>query len=242
MADAGRVLSGYVDAIVIRTYDDARVQELARASSVPVINALTDGYHPCQLLADLLTVRQVFGSTHGRTLAYVGDAAFNMANSYALAGAAAGMHVRIGAPVGFQPTQALIARARAIASSTGGWVSVHTDPFEAVDGADVVATDTWTSMGQQATPARLAALTPYQVNDDLLAAASPEAVVLHCLPAHRGEEVTAEVLDGPRSVAFQQAANRLPAQKALLAWLLRQAHAGVSKRPALVPPLVGSPA
>jgi ornithine carbamoyltransferase len=239
--DAGRVLSGYVDAIVIRTYDDARVQELARASSVPVINALTDGYHPCQLLADLLTVRQVFGSTHGRSLAYVGDAAFNMANSYALAGAAAGMHVRIGAPAGFQPTQALIARARAVASSTGGWVSVHTDPYEAVAGADVVATDTWTSMGQQSTPARLAALTPYQLNDDLLAAAAPDAVVLHCLPAHRGEEVTAEVLDGPRSVVFQQAANRLPAQKALLAWLLRQARAGTSRRPAVAPALVGSP-
>ncbi len=250
LADAARVLSGYVDAIVMRTFDDSRINELAKASSVPVVNALTDGYHPCQLLADLLTVRQVFGSTHGRTLAYVGDAAFNMGNSYALAGATAGMNVRIGAPAGFQPTQALIARARAIASATGGWVSVHTDPYEAVDGADVVATDTWTSMGQQTTPARLAALTPYQVNAGLLAAAAPHAVVLHCLPAHRGEEITDEVLDGPQSVAFQEAANRVPAQKALLAWLLRQAHAtgrsgrhGASARPpvpAAVPASIGS--
>lgn len=223
--DAGRVLSGYVDAIVIRTFDDERLAALAHAATVPVINALTDGYHPCQLLADLLTIRQVYGSTAGRTLAYVGDAAFNMANSYALAGAAAGMQVRIGAPAGYQPDPALVARARAIASSTGGWVTVVDDPFEAVSGADVVATDTWTSMGQDEGVERITALTPYQVNATLLAAARPGAVVLHCLPAHRGEEITDEVMDGPRSVVFQQAANRLPAQKAVLAWLLRQAQA-----------------
>ena len=162
--DAGRVLSGYVDAIVIRTFDDQRVAALAHAATVPVINALTDGYHPCQLLADLLTIRQLFGSTQGRTLAYVGDAAFNMANSYALAGAAAGMHVRIGAPAGYQPDPALVARARAIASSTGGWVTVTDDPFDAVAGADVVATDTWTSMGQDESADRVAMLMPYQLN------------------------------------------------------------------------------
>jgi ornithine carbamoyltransferase len=227
IADAGRVLSGYVDAIVIRTFDDARVEELAAAASVPVINALTNGYHPCQLLADLLTVRQHFGGTAGRTLAYIGDAAFNMGNSYALAGAAAGMHVKIAAPDGYQPAPEMVARARAIASSTGGWVSVTADPRDAVAGADVVATDTWVSMGQVDEEARLAALLPYQLNAPLLAEAAPHAIVLHCLPAHRGYEITDEVLDGPQSLVFRQAANRVPAQKALLSWLL--AHAKLSK-------------
>ena len=157
--DTARVLSGYVDMIVIRTFDDARLASMAAASSVPVVNALTDGYHPCQLIADLLTIRQVHGTTAGKTLAYVGDAAFNMANSYALAGCAAGMHVKIGAPKGYQPSPHLIARARAIASSTGGWLTVTDDPYEAVAGADVVATDTWTSMGQETSPERLTDLT-----------------------------------------------------------------------------------
>jgi ornithine carbamoyltransferase len=237
--DAGRVLSGYVDAIVIRTFHDERVAALSHASSVPVINALTDGFHPCQLLADLLTVRQLFGSTQGRTLAYVGDAAFNMANSYALAGAAAGMHVRIGAPAGYQPDPVIMARARAIASSTGGWVTVTDDPFDAVAGADVVATDTWTSMGQEASTERQAALMPYQLNATLLAAANPAAAVMHCLPAHRGEEITDEVMDGPTSVVFQQAANRVPAQKAVLAWLLRQARNAASGHNATASPSTG---
>jgi ornithine carbamoyltransferase len=223
--DVARVLSGYVDMIVIRTFDDARLASLAAAASVPVVNALTDGYHPCQLLADLLTIRQFHGHTTGRTLAYVGDAAFNMANSYALAGAAAGMHVRIGAPVGYQPSPRLVARARAIASSTGGWVTVTEDPYEAVSGADVIATDTWTSMGQEASPDRLEALSPYQINTALVAAAGAEAIVMHCLPAHRNEEITDEVIDGPRSVVFQQASNRNPAQKAVMSFLLRQAAA-----------------
>jgi ornithine carbamoyltransferase len=228
--DAGRVLSGYVDAIVIRTFDDQRLAALAQAATVPVINALTDGYHPCQLLADLLTIRQLYGSTQGRTLAYVGDAAFNMANSYALAGAAAGMHVRIGGPVGYLPDPALVTRARAVASSTGGWVTVTDDPYEAVRDADVVATDTWTSMGQDESAERIATLTPYQLNAALLAAAKPGATVLHCLPAHRGEEITEEVIDGPQSAVFRQAANRLPAQKAVLAWLLRQARSDTRGR------------
>jgi ornithine carbamoyltransferase len=240
--DAARVLSGYVDAIVIRTFDDARLAALAKASSVPVVNALTDGFHPCQLLADLLTIRQVFGSTKDRTLAYVGDAAFNMANSYALAGAAAGMHVKVGAPDGFQPAPDIITRARAIASSTGGWVTVTDDPYEAVHGADVVATDTWTSMGQPSAPQRLVALTPYQVNQKLLTVAAPGAVVLHCLPAHRGEEITAGVLDGPRSVVFAQAANRVPAQKAVLSWLLRHASRNAATPGAMDHSLVGSAA
>jgi ornithine carbamoyltransferase len=166
----------------------------------------------------------------GETLAYVGDAAFNMANSYALAGAAAGMHVRIGGPVGYLPDPALVTRARAVASSTGGWVTVTDDPYEAVRDADVVATDTWTSMGQDESAERIATLTPYQLNAALLAAAKPGATVLHCLPAHRGEEITEEVIDGPQSAVFRQAANRLPAQKAVLAWLLRQARSDTRGR------------
>ena len=237
--DAGRVLSGYVDAIVMRTFADDRLAALAGAATVPVVNALTDGYHPCQLLADLLTVRQHFGTTAGKTLAYVGDAAFNMGNSYALAGAAAGMHVRIGAPKGYQPDPAIVARARAIASSTGGWVEVTDDPRAAVAGADVVATDTWTSMGQDDGPARIAALTPYQLNAGLLSTASPAAIVLHCLPAHRGEEITDEVLDGPQSAVFQQAANRVPAQKAILAWLLAKADGVATRTVAAKANLVG---
>jgi ornithine carbamoyltransferase len=234
--DVARVLSGYVDMIVIRTYDDARLASMAGASSVPVVNALTDGYHPCQLLADLLTIRQHHGSTKGKTLAYVGDAAFNMANSYALAGAAAGIHVKIGAPAGYQPSAHLVARARAIASSTGGWVTVTEDPYEAVAGADVVATDTWNSMGQETSPERITALTPYQVNSALVAAAGPDAIVMHCLPAHRGEEIVDEVIDGPQSVVFQQAANRNPAQKAIMAFLMTEAarHGGA-------PPAMGAP-
>jgi ornithine carbamoyltransferase len=221
--DAARVLSGYVDAIVMRTFDDDRLTAMAGVATVPVINALTDGFHPCQLLADLLTIRQTLGSTQGRTLAYVGDGANNMGNSYALAGAAAGMHVKIGAPAGYQPDAVILTRARAIASSTGGWVTVTDDPAAAVSGADVVATDTWVSMGQDDSAERIAALTPYQVNAALLGLAAADAIVLHCLPAHRGEEITADVLDGPRSVVFHQAANRVPAQKAVLSWLLAQA-------------------
>jgi ornithine carbamoyltransferase len=236
--DVARVLSSYVDMIVIRTFDDARLASLAAASTVPVVNALTDGYHPCQLLADLLTIRQVHGSTHGKTLAYVGDAAFNMANSYALAGAAAGMHVKIGAPAGHQPSPHLVARARAIASSTGGWLTVTDDPHEAVAGADVVATDTWTSMGQETSPERLVALSPYQVNSSLVEAAGVDAIVMHCLPAHRNEEITDEVIDGPRSVVFQQAANRNPAQKAVMAFLLREA-ASRSSSPISAPAAIG---
>jgi ornithine carbamoyltransferase len=221
LADAGRVLSRYVAAIVMRTYGDDRLADLAATATVPVVNALTDGFHPCQLLADLLTVRERCGGTAGRTLAYVGDAANNMAHSYLLAGATAGMHVRVAGPVGYDPSPAVVTRAAEIAASTGGSVRVVRDPRAAVEGVDVVATDAWTSMGQEGddrdrhTPFR-----PYQVNKELLAAAAPAAIVLHCLPAHRGEEITDEVLDGVRSAVFDQAENRLHAQKALLAWLL----------------------
>ena len=221
LADAGRVLSRYVAAIVLRTHGDDRLAELASDVRVPVINALTDGFHPCQLLADLLTIRERLGGTTGRTLAYLGDAANNMANSYLLAGATAGMHVRVSGPAGFEPSPGLVARAAEIAARTGGSVDVLRDPFEAAGGADVLATDTWTSMGQEADGRdRLTPFWPYQVNSKLLGAAADNAIVLHCLPAHRGEEITDEVMDGPQSAVFDQAENRLHAQKALLAWLL----------------------
>ncbi|HEU4421813.1 MAG TPA: ornithine carbamoyltransferase [Pilimelia sp.] len=228
LADAGRVVSRYVSAIVMRTYGDDRLAELAAGATVPVINALTDGFHPCQLLADLLTIRERCGGTRGRTLAYVGDASFNMANSYLLAGATAGMHVRVAGPPGHDPPPVVVSRAAEIAAWTGGSVQVLRDPYETVDAADVVATDTWTSMGQESAAAkagadRLATFWPYQVNKELLAVAAPDAIVLHCLPAHRGEEITDEVMDGPQSAVFDQAENRLHAQKALLAWLLEKA-------------------
>ena len=221
LSDAGRVVSRYVAAMVFRTTGDDRLTELTSQVTVPVINALTDGYHPCQLLADLLTIRERLGTAAGRRLAYVGDAANNMAHSYLLAGATAGMHVRVAGPAGFDPAPAVVARAAEVAARTGGSVEVLRDPYEAADGVDVLATDTWTSMGQENDGRdRLTPFRPYQVNKDLLAAAAPGAVVLHCLPAHRGEEITDEVLDGAQSAVFDQAENRLHAQKALLAWLL----------------------
>lgn len=221
LADAARVLSRYVAAIVMRTFGDERLTEVARSATVPVVNALTDGFHPCQLLADLLTIRERRGALAGQTLAYVGDAANNMAHSYLLAGAIAGLHVRVAGPAGHDPSPEVVARATEIAATTGGSIHVLRDPFEAVDGADVVATDTWTSMGQESDDRdRRTPLRPYQVNSALLAHAAPEAVVLHCLPAHRGEEITDEVFDGPHAAILDQAENRLHAQKALLAWLL----------------------
>jgi ornithine carbamoyltransferase len=222
LVDAGRVVSRYVAAIVMRTHGDERLAELASDVRVPVVNALTDGFHPCQLLADLLTIREHLGGTAGRKLAYVGDAANNMANSYLLAGVTAGMHVRVAGPSGFDPDATVVSRAAEIAAWTGGSVEVLRDPFEAVDGVDVIATDTWTSMGQEGDGKdRLTPFRPYQINKALLAAAAPGAIVLHCLPAHRGEEITDDVLDGAQSAVFDQAENRLHAQKALLAWLLK---------------------
>ncbi|GAA0809296.1 ornithine carbamoyltransferase [Spirilliplanes yamanashiensis] len=223
LADAGRVVSRYVSAIVMRTYGDERLAELASDVRVPVINALSDGFHPCQLLADLQTIRERLGGTAGRRLAYVGDAANNMAHSYLLACATAGMHVRVAGPPGFDPAPEVVARATQIAAGTGGSVELLRDPAQAADGADVLATDTWTSMGHEADGKdRLTPFWPYQVNAGLLGKAAPGAIVLHCLPAHRGEEITDEVLDGPQSAVFDQAENRLHAQKALLAWLLER--------------------
>jgi ornithine carbamoyltransferase len=221
IGDAARVLSRYVSAIVIRSGADDRVTEVAAASRVPVVNALTDGFHPCQVLADLLTVSERLGGCAGRTLAYVGDTANNMAHSYALGGATAGMHVRFAGPAGFEPDPAVIADAREIASTTGGSVEILDDAKVAVHGADVVATDAWTSMGQEDDGLdRITPFQPFQVNAGLLADANPHAIVLHCLPAHRGEEITDEVLDGPASAVWDQAEDRLHAQKALLTWLL----------------------
>jgi ornithine carbamoyltransferase len=222
IGDIARVLTRQTAAIVWRTSGQERIEEFAAASTVPVINGLTDEFHPCQILADLQTVAERLGPLAGRTLAYLGDGANNMAHSYLLGGATAGMHVRVAAPAGYQPDPAVVARAQQIAAVTGGSAAVFDDPAAAGKGADVLATDVWVSMGQADDPVRISALAPYQINDDLLAAAGPDAIVLHCLPAHRGEEITAEVIDGPASVAWDQAENRLHAQKALLTWLLDQ--------------------
>jgi ornithine carbamoyltransferase len=222
IADIARVLTRQTAAIVWRTSGQERIEELAAASTVPVINGLTDEFHPCQILADLQTVAERLGPLSGRTLAYLGDGANNMAHSYLLGGVTAGLHVRVAAPAGYQPDPAIVARAQQIAATTGGSATVFDDPVAAGKGADVLATDVWVSMGQADGPERTSALAPYQINDDLLAAAGPDAIVLHCLPAHRGEEITAEVIDGSASVAWDQAENRLHAQKALLAWLLEQ--------------------
>jgi ornithine carbamoyltransferase len=222
IGDIARVLARQTAAIVWRTSGQERIEELAAASAVPVINGLTDEFHPCQILADLQTAAERLGPLSGRTLAYLGDGANNMAHSYLLGGVTAGMHVRVAAPAGYQPDPAIVARAQQIAAATGGSATVFDDPVTAGKGADVLATDVWVSMGQADGPERTSALAPYQINDDLLAAAGPDAIVLHCLPAHRGEEITAEVIDGPASVAWDQAENRLHAQKALLAWLLEQ--------------------
>jgi ornithine carbamoyltransferase len=222
IGDIGRVLTRQVAAIAWRTSGQERIEELAAAATVPVINALTDEFHPCQILADLQTVAERLGPLPGRTLTFLGDGANNMAHSYLLGCATAGMHVRVSAPAGYQPDPGVLAKAQAIAARTGGSASVLDDPVAASKGADVLATDVWVSMGQQDAQARRVALAGYQVNRDLLNIASPGAIVLHCLPAHRGEEITAEALDGPASAAWDQAENRLHAQKALLAWLLER--------------------
>ncbi|MFZ0001346.1 MAG: ornithine carbamoyltransferase [Trebonia sp.] len=222
IGDIARVLTRQTAAIVWRTFGQDRIEELAAASTVPVINALTDEFHPCQILADLQTMTERLGPLPGRALAYLGDGANNMAHSYLLGGATAGMHVRVAAPDGYQPDPGIVAAAQRIAAETGGSAAVVGDPALAVKGADVLATDVWVSMGQPDAPARRQALAPFQVSGELLALAADGAIVLHCLPAHRGEEITAGVIDGPASAVWDQAENRLHAQKALLAWLLEQ--------------------
>lgn len=226
IADTARVLGREAVAIVWRTYGQERIQEMAQYADVPVINALTDEFHPCQILADLMTIQEHKGSLAGVTFAYVGDGANNMAHSYLLGGALAGMHVRIGTPTGAQPDPTILARARALAGEQGGSILVTDDPREAVAGADAVATDTWVSMGKESEKdVRMVPDSPfaaYQVSAELMSAADPQAIFLHCLPAYRGFEVAAEVIDGPQSVVWQESENRLHAQKAVLSWLREQ--------------------
>jgi ornithine carbamoyltransferase len=219
--DVARVLGRQVSTIVWRTFAQSNLELMAQYSGVPVVNALTDEFHPCQVLADLLTVRQHKGTTAGRKLVYLGDGANNMAHSYLLGGATAGMHVVVGSPASYRPDQQILADAQRIAAGTGGAVTWTDDATAAADGADVVATDTWVSMGQEAeTAAREAPFVPYAVTEQLLGKAKPDAIVLHCLPAYRGKEIDAAVIDGPQSVVWDEAENRLHAQKALLCWLL----------------------
>jgi ornithine carbamoyltransferase len=222
IADTARVLGRQVAAIVWRTYGQDRIEDLADNAGVPVVNALTDSYHPCQLLADLQTIRESKGDLAGLTLGYLGDGANNMAHSYALAGALAGMHVRIGSPEGYDPDPAIVARAQGIAAETGGSVTHHRAVESTVDGADVLATDTWVSMGQEQSDDRLGALQPYTLDEKALQRADSAAIVLHCLPAYRGKEIAAGVIDGPASRVWDEAENRLHAQKALLHWLLER--------------------
>lgn len=216
LADTGAVMSRYVDAMVMRTGADSDLEELASRSTVPVINALTDHWHPCQLLADLQTIIENGLTPSETTVAFVGDTSHNMGRSYVAVAAMHGAHLRLGSPPGYQPDASLIAAAQA----AGATITVTDDPFEAVNGADVVTTDTWTSMSQSDGAKRQADLQRYQLNSELLQHANAEAIVLHCLPAHRGEEITDAVLDGPQSRVIDQAENRLHAQKALLTWLI----------------------
>lgn len=227
VADTARVLGRQVSAIVWRTFGQDRVEEMAQYAGVPVINALTDDFHPCQILADLAAVADARGGVDalaGLTLAYVGDGANNMAHSYLLGGALAGMHVRVGAPEDYLPSEAILLDAKALAAEHGGSVTVTTDHDDAVRGADIIATDTWVSMGDEdETGERIGHFDSYQVNTRSLEIAAPGAQVLHCLPAYRGKEITADVIDGPQSIVWLEAEYRLHAQKALLTWLA--AHA-----------------
>jgi ornithine carbamoyltransferase len=221
VADVARVLGRQAALIVWRTYAQSALDEMAQHAGVPVVNALTDEFHPCQLLADLLTVREHKGELRGRTVAFVGDGACNMGNSWLLAGATAGLHVRIAAPEGHQPEEQYVVRAREIGAETGASAEVMTDPKAAVSDADVVVTDTWVSMGKEEEAGeRLAAFADYTVTADLMRLAAPDAIAMHCLPAYRGKEIDSEVLDGPQSVVWDEAENRRHAQKAIITWLL----------------------
>jgi len=218
--DVARNLERWVQGIVARTFEQSAVEELAEHASIPVINALSDRYHPCQALADFFTLEERFGSLRGLKLAYVGDGN-NVCHSLLIAGARVGAHVRVATPAGYAPDAETVAEARRAARETRGKIEVLTSPEEAVSGAQAVYTDVWASMGQEhEADARAAVFAPYQVNEVLMEQAAPEAVFLHCLPAHRGSEVTSGVIDSPRSIVYDQAENRLHVQKAILLMLL----------------------
>ncbi|MEO8458469.1 MAG: ornithine carbamoyltransferase [Chloroflexota bacterium] len=221
-SDVARVLSRYVDAIAARTFTQDTVKELADHADVPVINALSDEEHPCQALADLLTIREKKGDLAGVTVAYIGDGN-NVANSLALAGGMSGMHVRFASPAGFEVPDRVRAVADTVAKKSGGSVTQLADPIEAAAGADVVYTDVWASMGQESeSAARRESFVGYTVDERLMQLAKPDAIFMHDLPAHRGEEVSHEVIEGPQSVVFDQAENRMHAQKAVLALMLAE--------------------
>ncbi|MBO8137890.1 MAG: ornithine carbamoyltransferase [Desulfotomaculum sp.] len=220
IADTARVLSRFVDGIMIRTFAQEEVEELAEYADIPVINGLTDLTHPCQVLADLMTVKEHKGKLAGLKLAYVGDGN-NVAHSLLLGGSKVGMHVAVASPEKYKPSEKIVSLAREACLKSGGRVEILTDPVEAVTGADVVVTDVWASMGQEdEAEQRMKVFAPYQVNSELAAHAKPDYIFLHCLPAHRGEEVTAEIIDGPHSVVWDEAENRLHAQKAVMALLM----------------------
>ncbi|GAD33482.1 ornithine carbamoyltransferase [Microbacterium sp. AISO3] len=222
-SDTARVLERQVAAIVWRTYAQSGLEEMARGTRVPVVNALSDDFHPCQLLADLLTIREHKGDLAGLTLSFFGDGQSNMGHSYVLAGVTAGMHVRVASPEGYGPREDVVADAQRIAAQTGGSVTILVDPLEAASGADVIVTDTWVSMGKEEEKiARIRDLGAYKVTQQTMDAAADGAIFMHCLPADRGYEVDADVIDGSHSVVWDEAENRLHAQKALLVWLLRQ--------------------
>ena len=226
VADTARVLDRQVAMIVWRTFAQSGLIEMAQNSKVPVINSLSDEFHPCQVLSDLMTIREKLGSLQGKVLSYIGDASNNMAHSYLLAGATAGMKVRIAGPALYQPNAKVLEKAKQIAATTGGSVDCYTDPKLALVDSDVVATDSWVSMGQQDQKAeKIEAFEGFRLDAELLAIAKPSAIVLHCLPAYRGLEITDEVLEGSQSVVWDQAENRLHAQKALMVWLAQRAKA-----------------
>ncbi len=225
LQDTAKVLSRFVEAIIWRTFGQDRLTAMASTASVPVVNALSDEFHPCQVLADLQTIAERKGSLKGLKLAYFGDGANNMAHSLMLGGVTAGIHVTVAAPDGFAPGPAVVAAAQRRAEATGASVTVTSDADAAAAGADVLVTDTWTSMGQENYGLdRVKPFRPFQVNSRLLALADSEAIVLHCLPAHRGDEITDEAMDGPASAVWDEAENRLHAQKALLVWLLERSR------------------
>ncbi|HET7629704.1 MAG TPA: ornithine carbamoyltransferase [Bacillales bacterium] len=219
ISDTAKVLSRYVDAIMIRTFEQEKVEQLAEGADVPVINGLTNDYHPCQVLADLLTIKEKFGTIAGKTLAYIGDCN-NMTHSLMIGAAKVGMNVTIVSPQGCEPSQKIFGDAKQTAAGTGAAITLTNDPVEAVETADVIYTDVWTSMGDEETSERIEKLEPFQVNAKLWAHAKKSPIFMHCLPAHRGQEVSAEIIDGPNSVVFDQAENRLHAQKALLTALI----------------------